>query len=112
LLSIESAEINFYDVNGLDKNHGKCGKVGVLNRNEKSRACDENFLSYSHNQSQFRNDLGCSAVSAAMILLNQALNSRWINSNEKIRSTARYVYTDSRLLSTNLGVDDERYRKS
>ena len=100
-LAIQRTKYFINDINGLDENNGKCGKVGVLIDYENSRACDENFVSYSHSQSQFRNDLYCSAVSAAMTLLNQALNSRWINSNEKIRSTARCVYTDSRLLLTN-----------
>ncbi len=67
MLSIESAVTIINDVNGLDKNQGKCGKVGVLVNYENSRASEENLLSYSHSQSQVRNVLHCSAVSAVMI---------------------------------------------
>jgi hypothetical protein len=50
LLSIEPAEIIINAVNGLNENHGKCGKVGVLIDYENSRACDENYLTASDSQ--------------------------------------------------------------
>jgi hypothetical protein len=49
-MSIESEEIIINDFNGLNKNHGKCGKVWVLIGYENSRACDENYLTASDSQ--------------------------------------------------------------
>jgi len=83
MLSIESAVTIINDVNGLDKNHEKCGKVGVLVNHENSRASEENYLSYSHSQNEFRNDLHCSAVSELIIPLIQVWDLRRINSKEK-----------------------------
>jgi hypothetical protein len=50
MLSIESAVTIINDVNGLDKNHGKCGKVGVLILHENSRAFEENYFTSSDSQ--------------------------------------------------------------